>query len=157
MDNIKIGYNIKKQRKQNKMTQQELGNKIGKTESTIRKYENGSIEVPLSVLDSIAKVFGINPLSLLEYDYYKNHITDMDDSIELFFNTLGIDLQKIDYSCPENADYEGYSRITHKGKSYVVATTEIYNKLFEDIKDYTSFRIEKILENQSVQYPNYFR
>lgn len=156
MDNIKIGYNIKKQRKWNKMTQQELGNRIGKTESTIRKYENGTIEVPLSVLDDIAEVFEINPLSLLEYDYYENHIENKDDSIELFFNMLGIDLQKID-ATSGNYDYDGYSKITYKGKSYIVATMEIYRRLFEDIKDYASFRIEKVLEDERIHYPNYFR
>jgi transcriptional regulator with XRE-family HTH domain len=65
LDNKEIGANIKQYRKSKKMTQQELGNKIDKTESTIRKYENGSIEVPLSVLAQIAESIDTNIDTLL--------------------------------------------------------------------------------------------
>lgn len=53
--NNEIGRKIKEIRKQQKMTQAELGSLIGKKEVTIRKYENGSIEVPLNVLSVIAE------------------------------------------------------------------------------------------------------
>jgi len=41
MNNEKIGNNIKKWRKLKKLTQQELGEKIDKTLSSIQKYEKG--------------------------------------------------------------------------------------------------------------------
>lgn len=50
---------IKKLRKEHKMTQQELANKIGKTESSIRKYESGIVQIPINVLEKIAKIFNL--------------------------------------------------------------------------------------------------
>lgn len=67
--NNEIGKRIKEIRKQKKITQSELAKLIGKKEVTVRKYENGSIEIPLNVLNdiaenlgtSIANLMGINP------------------------------------------------------------------------------------------------
>lgn len=55
-----IGSRIKSIRKENGLTQEELGNLIGKKTITIRKYENGSIEIPNSVLHQIANVLNVN-------------------------------------------------------------------------------------------------
>lgn len=88
LDNKEIGLNIKKYRKSIKMTQQELGNLINKTESTIRKYENGTIEVPLSVLTQIAENIDTNIDSLLGYtgsskNFQSKHHYFMIQKIEL--------------------------------------------------------------------------
>ena len=66
MDNIKIGENIKKFRKIKGVTQKELGSLIGKTESSIQKYECGSTEIPLSVLELIADSLDLHILDLLD-------------------------------------------------------------------------------------------
>ncbi|WP_308575022.1 helix-turn-helix transcriptional regulator [uncultured Fusobacterium sp.] len=49
--------NIKKYRKLNKMTQKELGDKIGKKPLTISRYENGEIFPPFEVIEKIANIF----------------------------------------------------------------------------------------------------
>ena len=70
-DIINLGYVIKELRKEKNMTQVELGNAIGKTESTIRKYEANIIEPPLSVLYSITKALGVSLrmfISLIEFN-----------------------------------------------------------------------------------------
>lgn len=54
LDNISLGLKIKELRKEKKLTQQELANKIGRTESSIRKYEKGLVDIPNSVLTQIA-------------------------------------------------------------------------------------------------------
>nr|WP_307991267.1 helix-turn-helix transcriptional regulator [uncultured Niameybacter sp.] len=54
MDNVSLGLKIKELRKEKKITQQELADKIGRTESSIRKYEKGLIDIPNSVLSQIA-------------------------------------------------------------------------------------------------------
>lgn len=74
MDTQKIGHRIKECRKAKKMTQQQLAQIIGKTESSIRKYEKGVIETPLSVLKEIANALDVP---------YINLISDSDVSIEL--------------------------------------------------------------------------
>jgi transcriptional regulator with XRE-family HTH domain len=57
--NKKLGAEIKKYRKLSGLTQSELAGYIGKTERTIRRYENDSVEIPLSVLELIATVLDI--------------------------------------------------------------------------------------------------
>lgn len=62
------GELIKRYRIQNKLTQQELAHKIGKTESSIRKYEKGLVEVPYSVLTLIGKYLKVDPIQLIIKD-----------------------------------------------------------------------------------------
>lgn len=60
-----LGKNIKKARKEKKMTQQKLAEKIHKTESSIRKYEKGIIQIPNDVIEKIAIALDISPLELV--------------------------------------------------------------------------------------------
>ena len=50
-----IGTSIKTHRKAEKLTQQQLAQKIGRTESSIRKYEGGLTQIPLDVIEAIAE------------------------------------------------------------------------------------------------------
>ncbi|KXG42648.1 helix-turn-helix domain-containing protein [Tepidibacillus decaturensis] len=70
MDLSKIGGNIKKARKNKKLTQQELADKIGKTESSIRKYEKGLVQVPTDVLQQIADVLDVKLSELMGWDEF---------------------------------------------------------------------------------------
>ena len=56
---MSIGDNIKKYRKQNKLTQKELGNEIDKSPVTVRHYESGYIDPPTSVLKKIAEALNV--------------------------------------------------------------------------------------------------
>ena len=58
-----IAENIKLFRK-GKMTQAELGRKIGRSESSIRKYESGLVEIPNSIIEQIAKALGVDSIDL---------------------------------------------------------------------------------------------
>lgn len=60
-----IGKIIKKYRTEKKMTQKELGKKVGKAEITIRKYENENVNPPLETLIDIINVLDI-PLEILK-------------------------------------------------------------------------------------------
>lgn len=71
-DNKLIGNNIKEQRNQQKYTQRQLASIIGKTESTIRKYENGSIQVPNDVLQKIAIALNTTLSQLIGLDNVEN-------------------------------------------------------------------------------------
>ncbi len=59
LDIKEIGSRLKQYRKLKGMTQAELGDKIGKTASTIQKYENGIIEPPINVLEQICDVLNV--------------------------------------------------------------------------------------------------
>lgn len=67
MDIKEIGLRIKTARRSAGFTQKGLGKLIERTEPTIRKYESGEIEIPLSVLDRIATICGVHVLTLLGY------------------------------------------------------------------------------------------
>ncbi|MCB7321273.1 helix-turn-helix domain-containing protein [Lacrimispora sp. 210928-DFI.3.58] len=54
-NNKTIGDNIKKYRLYKGLTQKQLASLIGKTESSIQKYEAGKVEIPRKVLFNIAK------------------------------------------------------------------------------------------------------
>lgn len=67
LNSQEIGKKIKRHRK-GKITQKELAEKIGKTESSIRKYEKGLVTIPLDVLEQIAVVLGVTVFELMDGD-----------------------------------------------------------------------------------------
>ena len=63
---MSIGGNIRKYRKEKKITQKQLAELIDKNVRTIQKYENGEIEsIPVNTLIDISKALGINPMNLM--------------------------------------------------------------------------------------------
>lgn len=67
-----IGNNIKKYRKEKKLTQQQLADAIGKSKSIIEKYEADKIENhSFVVLKSIADILDINISDLLDEKFDK--------------------------------------------------------------------------------------
>lgn len=98
MDDKKIGMNIKKYRK-GKFTQQELADKVGKTESSIRKYEKGLVAIPLDVLDKIATALEVTIPDLMP-DYFENtmqalHETNM---FKQYLDILGYEVHESPYN-----------------------------------------------------------
>ncbi len=89
MDDNKIGMNIKKYRK-GKFTQQELADKIGKTESSIRKYEKGLVTIPLDVLNKIATVLEVRVADLMGISDYLDVVEDSIEKAISFKEYLGI-------------------------------------------------------------------
>lgn len=96
LSNAKIGEAIKKARESKKLTQKELGEIIDKTESSIRKYENGSVEIPLSVFEALSKALDVPTLELissgLKRDFQDADITTVEKLVfyenlcNLYFN-----------------------------------------------------------------------
>ena len=61
-----IGKQIRKRRKELKMSVDELAKRIGKDRSTVYRYENGEIEnMPLELLPSIIEALETTPQELL--------------------------------------------------------------------------------------------
>ncbi|MFR6224483.1 MAG: helix-turn-helix domain-containing protein, partial [Lactococcus lactis] len=81
MDFVQIGKRIKWTRKRVGITQKELANKIGRTESSVQKYENGKVEIPISVLEDIAKELGVSADEFLIGFYNEKR--------EIYLKTLG--------------------------------------------------------------------
>lgn len=68
MSNKEIGNRIKEARKGKGLTQEGLAQWIGRTKSSIQKYEAGQTEIPLSVSESIAAALGVSQAELLGID-----------------------------------------------------------------------------------------
>lgn len=54
-----LGDNIKKYRKENKLTQMELATLTNKSKSTIEKYESNKVTPSLKILDKIAQALDV--------------------------------------------------------------------------------------------------
>lgn len=66
---MNIGERIKSLRRQNGMTQTELGNIIGVQQSAIRKYEHGEItNIPSDKIEMIAKTFNVSPAYIMGWE-----------------------------------------------------------------------------------------
>lgn len=91
MDKNVVGFNIKRYRKQKKITQKELGDLLDKSLSTIQKYESGEIEVTLDILMKISNLLDVDIYQILyeegsesykEWKSDKKHENTLDKSYE---------------------------------------------------------------------------
>lgn len=79
MDLEKIGKNIKHFRNLKGMTQKELASNISKTESSIRKYEKGLVDIPNKVLSEIAEALEVTNEQLLGIESNNGTFTEKMD------------------------------------------------------------------------------
>ena len=63
-----LGIEIKKARKKSKLTQKQLGELIGRSEVTIRKYEADDVTPSLEIIEEIANALEIQSYELLNYE-----------------------------------------------------------------------------------------
>ncbi|MDY3366484.1 helix-turn-helix transcriptional regulator [Zhenhengia yiwuensis] len=126
--NKEIGSRIKHFRFKNKMTQQQLANKIGKSINSIKKYESGFTTVPTDVLRSIAATLNI-PLHLLigHENCSRELIIAISQSLPHSSSFSGLDI----LSSETSLSYEELNEVVKKGKSL---TIEQENLLFDCLK-----------------------
>ncbi|MBQ4522244.1 MAG: helix-turn-helix transcriptional regulator [Lachnospiraceae bacterium] len=60
MDTVKIGKFLKELRKENGFTQEQLGEKIGVTNKTVSRWENGNYIPPVECLAMLSDIYGIS-------------------------------------------------------------------------------------------------
>lgn len=72
------GEKIKYFREKAHLTQKELGKKVYKSEISIRKYESGKVNIPLSVQLDICRVLQITPYELQAGFKIKKETNDID-------------------------------------------------------------------------------
>lgn len=170
VDYKKIGLFIKENRKRLKLTQKELGEKIGKTESSIRKYEKGLIQIPNDVLEKIAKIFNVDILEILANETVKSIIEPIDrlininkiwneavkSSIKPIDRLITIDkiwneAEKINF--PDKSSVESYInsfyfilKINLIDLNFNISDNDKI-KILEDLEKYFSFLISKYNKN----------
>ena len=65
MDQVKIGKLIATLRKEKKMTQEQLGEKLGVTNKTVSRWENGNYMPDVEKLSLLSKEFGVSITELI--------------------------------------------------------------------------------------------
>ena len=82
MDNEKFGKFIKELRKEKGMTQKELAEKINLTDKAISKWERGLGFPDITLLNSLADVFGVSVSEILNGEKGKNENIDLEKAIK---------------------------------------------------------------------------
>lgn len=136
--NIAIGANIKKYRQLRNITQKQLAALIGKTESSVQKYEAGTTEIPRSVLEKIANVLGLQFFDLLAGESAMNWL---DDKYNAVISLLDV------YGCKIVVTYDDFdnSEIRYKGTSYIIPT-DLLLTIITDVADNAIYSVEKFLK-----------
>lgn len=76
-----VGQRIKQRRKELGMSADKLASRIGKDRSTVFRYEKGDIEnLPLDILEPIAKALLITPQALMGWEEKEEAATKNDSS-----------------------------------------------------------------------------
>ncbi len=65
MDMVKMGSFLAELRKEHKLTQAELGEKLGVTNKTVSRWETGNYMPPVEALEELSKLYGLTINELL--------------------------------------------------------------------------------------------
>ena len=86
-EEMTIGQRVRKARKEKGYNQTELANVLGKSLRTIQKYENGEIEISISMLNELARTLDTTTTYLLGYktETVKPQITTFADVAVMLF------------------------------------------------------------------------
>lgn len=77
---LTLGDKIKEKRIAAGFSVDELAKRIGKNRATVYRYENGEVDIPVSVVGEIALVLDVSPAYLMGWEEEKP-ITDADDGL----------------------------------------------------------------------------
>jgi transcriptional regulator with XRE-family HTH domain len=145
-DNKIIGSKIKYYRTKKRITQKELGNLIGKSEITIRKYESGDIQVPNNVLQAIASALDVSVINLMDLSEKEDAI-HKDNAFIKYLESIGytVEIQ------PEVLEWH-YEDVIEDGKvigKAQIADKETYTVTMIKDKDKITFTEKEFEEFQS--------
>lgn len=139
-----LGNNIKKYRNKLGLTQKELGEKILKSEISIRKYESGKINIPPSTLFELCKIFNITFGALLGEDaklYIENNSNYEKDLLEILYSQKDIIIEK-----QENTISKLYS-ITDELLNVEKSWREEHRKIIHSPEGLLNVILDYLLEN----------
>lgn len=149
-DRLFTAKRIKELRELRGLTQRQLAEKIHKTESSIRKYEKGLVNIPFSTIEDIASALGTYWMDIVKLSeeemsglgYTHNtepngiYIGYLGDIEELYHVIHSIDIIKEIFAInfPLNEKLQGVSQ-------------EKIDTTIKDIADYMDFKIGQLIKN----------
>ena len=92
MDQVKIGKFISEIRKRKNITQKEIAEKLGVTDKTVSRWENGHYLPDVSLWKELCEILDISILDLMNGEEKERNKEEMEDSI---FNTVKITNKKV--------------------------------------------------------------
>ena len=126
MEQTKIGKVIAKRRKELKMTQEELANKLYVTNKTVSRWETGNYMPDLSIIVSLSNILDISTYELLTGEVSSNNSNIETETRVLF--SLSEEDKIINY-------LKGINDLSYKGKFY--EKTSQYNHPDKNIDFYS--------------------
>ncbi len=152
-----IGNNIRQIRKQEGLTQAELGKRIGRAESSITKYEKGTVEIPLKIIERIASELNV-PLEVIfppkaDYENYKT----VEKSLEEYLYSLGYDFRGIPASINGDTWFLSYddedNSLWRDFREENIITYAVPYKIkaeaFQTIEAFVHFTLQQLAKNSS--------
>ncbi len=79
-----IGENIKRIRKKHSLTQAQFGEIIGKSQSTVYSYENGSVIPSFEVLNMVSQLFNVKVGDIMGIEWSPLSAKSLRDLYELY-------------------------------------------------------------------------
>lgn len=152
MELSKVGQSIKQHRKSAGLTQEELARKIKKTESSIRKYEKGLVQIPIDVVEQIAIALGTTPFELMGADYWdvkhpeiKKHVDTIEGLLSLLADIYGY--AELKWVEGKNAS-SCYYLVGEKEKQFILHEVDVDN-LVELAKESIKPLVERIKDTRA--------
>ena len=123
------GTRIKELRTLAKMSQEELGRRIGVQRAAINKYEKGTVEnIPIKTIENIATVFDVSPTYIVGWDNQQSNPLAMEvkviQGVQQFFGADSVEL------------LESFVNLNTKGKrraiQYIQELAILYSQDLDD-------------------------
>ena len=139
-EEMTIGQRVRKARKEKGYNQTELANALGKSLRTIQKYENGEIEISISMLNELAKALDTTTTYLLGYktETVKPQITTFADVAVMLFELEKVTGLKfdIDVKCPpRDNNWECAIKFDGKAKTNLNADMCLFLEDWSDARE----------------------
>lgn len=95
-----LSDNIKKLRENHKLTQDELGNKLGISGKTVSSWENGRSEPKMGMVEKMANIFGCKKSDIIDEEELDNFTDPTQALLFIFKNPImmnygGYDINKM--------------------------------------------------------------
>lgn len=129
MDEINIGNHIRKQREKKKLTQKQLGDAIGVTESCVQKWEKAKNMPPFPIIVSLTKFFNLSIEELCpELNIRKRGVDEMLENLKIY-------------------NQNAAKTIIYTGIEEVCAGYCSYHKDYSIISNYVFYEDDDIIKN----------
>lgn len=133
---MNFGDKLRKERRKKGMSQKELGYKLGVSQAMIAQYEKGDRNPKKETIEKIAKALDVNVVSLVGYEDYCDMIVERKENAFIeYLSSIGYEIEYSDYNYI----------ICHNNEKYIIRQEEYY-KLCDNIKKFSKFAIEQLLE-----------